>query len=239
MMRRLLLACLVFLACASAAHAGTYTYIVPMWGVAGGGWYPLLTITNPNGTPVTIHTVRGYPMVTTHCLGSCSDPPPPLVLDTSGPRTFLPTWYEGNDYVTAGAFIIETDAPVRIDTVYFGPNVVQPLDIARTWLPAGTHVATIQEGQRLNAIVTNPNAFGIEVSIWRNERQENEVRVAVPPYATRMVTLPPGRCGDELCFYPDWPPPPVVVSFESPAPFLASVSSISASQAFFSLAGTR
>lgn len=225
-----------------AASVRAETYIVPMYGVAGGSWYPLLTVTNPHETPVTLRIVRGYPMISGRC-ANCIEHPP-LTIGGRSSVNLLPFWSDTKEFVIAGAYELETSAPVRVDAMYFGhesSEIRQRLEIGRSWLPAGEHLATVQAGGsyvRLNAVVVNPNAFDISVSVWRGQRGENEVRIPVPAGATRMVPLPALTCGGEPCGpYPDIVAPPELVHFESPAPFLAGVSSIAPSWALFSLAG--
>jgi hypothetical protein len=231
--------CAVLLLATSAFAENTY--IVPMYGVAGGSWYPQITITNPHDQPVSVRIVRGYPMISGRCVNCIEHPP--VDVGAKSTLTLHPFWSDTRDFVVAGAYELSASAPVRVDAMYFGfemAEVRQRLDTAQAWLPAGEHLATAQSGVnvRRNALVVNPNAFAIEVSIWLGERSENERRILVPAHATRMVPVREPSCDPEGCALPpDYPPRPAIIHFDSPAPFLGGVSSIGPSWAMFSLAG--
>jgi len=216
------------------------TYIVPMYGITSGSWYPQIAVFNPHDQPVTLWIVRAYPMVTDRCVICLGHPE--ITIDAKARTVLYPFWSDEGQYVVAGAYELETSLPLRIETMYFGwaaDEVRQRLDVAREWLPAGEHFAVAQSGfdVRQNAVVINPNDFEIEVSVWMAPRDENEVRITLPARATRMVTLRERRCGGEACLpHPDYPPPPDTVQFESPARFLGGVSSIGPSWALFNLA---
>lgn len=237
-MRSLLTIGTLLLATALSAE----TYIIPMYGVVPGTpWYTNVTATNPHGQPVTLRFVDSYPMVTDRCV-HCPEVPVQTIPPKSM-RLVVPFHSNGLEFTVTGAYVVETSAPLRFDVMYFTFNereIRQRIDVARDWLPAGEHVASVQSGHdaRLNALVVNPNDFAIEVSVWREPRGENEVRIAVPPHATRMVRLPGRLCGGAPC--PGggvYPPAPELIHFDSPARFLGGVSAIGPSWAFFSLAG--
>jgi hypothetical protein len=230
-------------ASATATAAPAETYIVPMFGVAGGSWSPRITVTNPRDSAVTVKVVHGYPWIAGRC-ADCNEQPA-VTIQPGSSMQLIPFWSDGQQFVIAGAYELETSGPVRIDEIYTalddrGNELRERIGAARSWLSAGEQlvIAETTGHVRMNALIVNPNPFELPVSVWRAGRAENEVRVSVPAGSTRMVPLPDRICGGAPCAdsleYPPWPES---VHFESPAPFLAGVSSIAPSWALFSLAG--
>src|SRR5687768_15386031 len=102
---------LVLILCVSPAAAETY--ILPMYGVAGGTWYPRIAVLNPGDQPVTIRIVRGYPMVTGQCL-LCTEHPE-LTIAPKGMISLRPCWSDTKEFVVAGTYELETSGPVLIE----------------------------------------------------------------------------------------------------------------------------
>jgi hypothetical protein len=208
-----------------------------------GTWWTQATAVNPNAFPVTVQITSVYPLRTDDC-PSCTGAGAPFTIAPHGQRTLhAPSGQPGRGLV-AGAFELETSAPVHIHLVAYKPGaneIRQRLDVARSWLLPGTRAVSSVESAgadwRMNVFIVNPGAADLMVKIWAGPRAENEVRATIAAGTTGVIGLPRPLCQGHPCpSIPDYPPRPATVRVEADGVFLASVSSIANGWAVFSLA---
>lgn len=244
MSRRIFIALLALTALGLPASAERY--IVPMWASLlegrDGTWWTQATAINPNAFPVTVQVTSVYPLQTDDCPG-CTGAGAPFTIAPHGQRTIHPPSGQPGRGLVAGAFELETSAPVHIHLVAYKPGakeIRQRLDVARSWLRPGTRMVSSVEraGEwRMNVFIVNPEDRDLTASVWAGNRAENEVRAVIAAGATGMVALPSPRCNGAPCpWTTEYPPRPATVHVEADGVFLASVSSIGNGWAVFSLA---
>lgn len=234
----------------SSAPAVAETYIVPMWAsglpASDGQWWASSTIINPNAFPVTARVTRVFPLQTAEPCAPCAGVPAPMTLEPLSATTIAPPGAYAGRRLVAGAFEVETSAPVHIHAAAYrlgaASEIRQRLDVAHDWLRPGirsvsTVERTVPNEWRINVFIVNPNQTPLRVSIWAARREENEVRATVAPGTTAVVTLPLPLCNGSPCpvgaVYPN---PLLPVHIEADGTFLASVSSLGRDWAVFSLA---
>ncbi len=243
---RVLLISLIWLTTKAVAAEN---YIVPIWASnlsgSDGSWWAQATATNPNGFPVSFRVVRVFPLQTAQC-SVCTGEGSEVTLEPYASTVIHPPSGIPFQRLTAGAFEVTSTAPLNIHLVAYRPGVTeirQRLDIARRWLPSGTHfVSAVERGAvwRVNVFVTNPGDAPLSVSVWTRSRALNEVRATIGPRATGVISLPPPDCGQGPSSCPpystEYPPLPLRIEIEADGEYLASVSSLDPDWAVFSIA---
>jgi hypothetical protein len=200
---------------------------------------------NASQTPISYRVTGVYPLQTVPC-ASCTGASAPV--RTIEPGAAVPLFPGGplpGLRMIAGAFAIETSAPLAIQLVaYRGglPERRQHLDVGRRWIPPGRHTISAVErvsgtGWRMNLFVVNPRETPVTVSAWVGQRDENERRQTVAPLSTAVMAVGPPLCNGVGCPFPtDFPPSPIRVEVETDGEVLTSVSSLAGDWAVFSLA---
>jgi hypothetical protein len=228
-------------------HLQADTYIVPIWAQSlpgsDGTWWGQAIATNPNAFPVSLTVQAVYPLMTEPCV-ECTGAAVAITIQPFSSRTISPQSGVAGRRLVAGAFEVETSAPVHLHVVAYraGATAIrQRLDVAKRWLTPGRHaIHSVEraEGEwRINLFVTNPADTPISVSAWVGDRAENEIQATVAPHSTGVIAVPRPLCGGVPCSYPaNFPPSPIRVEVESNGPFLASVSSVAPTWAVFSIA---
>jgi hypothetical protein len=247
-MRILVLSLTLLFVSAFAVPVLAESYIVPVWAneLPGndGLWWTQSILINPNGFPIEFRITRVFPLQTAPCDSCTGEPGPGLTVEAYASFPVAPPSGQPGRRLVAGAFEIETSAPVQIHLVAHrpGPNEIrQRLDVARRWLSPGLHaIRSVERGEsgwRMNVFIVNPNQAPLNVHVWVFDRSENEVRATIAPHSTGVVALRSLRCGGLPCSYPGvYPPMPITLQIEASDTFLASVSSVSRNWAVFSVA---
>lgn len=223
------------------------TYIVPIWadGLVGtdGKWWSQATIVNPNDFPVTVQVTRVFPLVTEECPLCDGGADAVLTVQPHATRFVRPSSLQAGKRLIAGAFEMQSSAPVSIRLVAYGPGqpeIRQRLVAAREWLEPGLHsISSVEyapKDVRVNVFIVNPNDTPMELSLWIHERAENEIRISVPPRGMRSVVMPTPICDSAPCGAPIvFPPEPQRIELESDGECFAFASSVAKSWAIFSL----
>lgn len=223
------------------------TYIIPIWATAlpssDGAWWARATAINPSSAPVSYRVTGAYPLQSVPC-PDCTGDSTPATIEPGAAVPLNPRGHLPGRRMTAGAFAIETSAPLAIQLVAYRaglPELRQYLDVARRWVGPGRHTISAVEragtGWRMNLFVVNPRETPVTVSVWAGERTENERRQTIAPHSTAVVAVGPPLCNGVPCPFPtDYPPMPISVHVEADGEVLTSISSLSASWAVFSLA---
>ncbi len=227
--------------------ASAESYIVPIWATAGlegsdGEWWTQATVVNPNDFPVSYRITRVFPMHTAEC-ADCAGQSIPVTLESHASRTIYPPSGMNGRRLLAGAFEVDSSAPVLIHLVALRPGpmeIRQRLDVARRWLSAGVRsISTVERGGttwRMNVFVVNPTDNTLRLSLWTNNRAD-EIHASVPPNQTAVIRLAAPKCGGVACPFPTgFPPEPIAVHVEADGLFLVSVSSLESDWAVFSIA---
>lgn len=231
----------------AALPAAAETYIIPIWAISlqgsDGIWATRVTAVNPNPMPVSYQVTGVYPLQSEPCQ-ECTGVSGPVTIEPGAAVPLNPRGHLPGSRMTAGAFAIETSAPLAIHLVAYrsGRSAFrQYLSTARRWLPAGRHrISTVEPGGtdwRMNLFVVNPRDTPVTVTAWAGPREENERRRIIPPHSTAIVAVGPPLCNGVRCpSTTEFPPALVSVEIETDGEVLTSISSLTSEWAVFSLA---
>lgn len=237
----------LILASLAALPAAAETYIIPIWAISlqgsDGMWATRVTAVNPNTMPVSYQVTGVYPLQSVPCQ-ECTGVSEPVTIEPGAVVPLNPRGHLPGSRMTAGAFVVETSAPLAIHLVAYRsghPPLRQYLSAARRWLPAGRHrISTVERGGtdwRMNLFVVNPRDMPITVTAWAGPREENERRQIIPPHSTAIMAVGPPLCNGVRCpGTTEFPPAPMSVEVETDGEVLTSISSLTGEWAVFSLA---
>lgn len=230
-----------------ALPAPAETYIIPIWASSlegsDGTWAARATAVNPSSAPVSYRVTGVYPLQSVPC-PDCTGLSTPVTIEPGAAVPLNPRGHLPGVRMTAGAFVVETSAPLAIHLVAYRagrPELRQYLSVGRRWIPPGRHtISTVERAGtdwRMNLFVINPRDIPVTVSAWAGGREENERRQTIPPRSTAIIAIGPPLCNGVRCpGTTEFPPAPMRVEIDTDGEVLTSISSVTSEWAVFSLA---